>query len=166
MREAVVKVALLLALLFALGASFWLGGIVARRWGLEPVGGPDTVFVERWIRDTVLEFVSVPGGTVTVYLPVHDTVPVQVRDTVRQVDSVLVDVPIEERIFTGENFRATVRGFRPELADIWIRQKETTITVPYRRRWSLTVGPQAGFGITPEGWQPYAGVGATFGYSF
>jgi len=61
---------------------------------------------------------------------------------------------------------ATVRGFQPELVDIWIRQKETTIRVPYRKHWSLTVGPQIGYGLTPKGAQPYAGAGITFGYSF
>ena len=166
MSETASKATLYLGLLLLLGASFCAGLGFGQAWGERPSGGPDTVLVERWIRDTVREVVSVPGGTVPVYLRVHDTLRIHSRDTVRQVDSVLVEVPIEERTFTGENFRATVRGFRPELADIWIRQKETTITVPYRKRWGLTAGPQAGVGITPGGWQPYAGVGVTFGYSF
>ena len=45
-------------------------------------------------------------------------------------------------------------------------QDEKYITVPYYKRWSLTLGPQAGVGITPKGVQPYAGFGLTFGYSF
>lgn len=166
MNEALSKATLYLGLVFVLAAVFFAGWGFGQMGAERPSGGPDTVLVERWIRDTVREVVSVPGGSVPVLLPVHDTLLVHTRDTVRQVDSVLVEVPIEERTFTGDNYRATVRGFRPELTDIWIRQKETTITVPYRKRWSLTAGPQAGVGITPGGWQPYAGVGVTFGYSF
>ena len=78
----------------------------------------------------------------------------------------LVDVPISEKHYVSENYRATVRGYRADLVDIWIKQRETIVTVPYRKHWTWTIGPQAGFGITPEGWRPYAGVGATFGYSF
>ena len=89
-----------------------------------------------------------------------------VHDTTAVHDSVLVEVPITEKRYEAENYRATVRGFQPELVDIWIRQKETTIRVPYRKRWSFTVGPQMGIGYTPAGVQPYAGAGVTFGYSF
>ena len=95
---------------------------------------------------------------------VHDTT--FVHDTTAVHDSVLVEVPITEKRYEAENYRATVRGFRPELVDIWGRETSTTIRVPYRKRWNLTVGPQMGIGYTPAGVQPYAGAGVTFGYSF
>ena len=81
-------------------------------------------------------------------------------------DSVLVEVPITEKRYEAENYRATVRGFQPELVDIWVRETSTTIRVPYRKRWGFTAGPQVGIGYTPAGVQPYAGAGVTFGYSF
>ena len=77
-----------------------------------------------------------------------------------------MELGISEKVYEGENYRATIRGYQAELADIWIKRRETTITVPYRKHWSLTLGPQGGVGITPKGIQPYAGFGATFGYSF
>lgn len=162
-------IALLIAVLLAVGASFWLGGEFVRRRSKSPAERPDTVYIEKWIRDSIPPKPdSVRVETKYVYLPVavHDSVPYPVHDTTAIHDSVLVEVPIYEKTYTGENYKATVRGFNPELVDIWIKQKETIITVPYRKRWSFTVGPQAGYGFTPEGWQPYAGVGATFGYSF
>ena len=35
-----------------------------------------------------------------------------------------------------------------------------------RKRWGFGVGVQGGYGFTPKGWQPYVGVGVSFGYSF
>lgn len=157
--------AFIIALIFAVGLSFWLGGHIVHKRYESALNRPDTVVVTKWVRDTVYE----PRDSIiyqwkTAYLPVHDTTEVHDTTTVR--DSVLVDVPITEKHYASTNYRATIRGFNAELVDIWINQKETIINVPYRKRWSLTVGPQAGFGITPEGWQPYAGAGFTFGYSF
>lgn len=151
----------------ALVASWLFGWMIGRLGAEKPAGGPDTLVVERWVHDTVELVVERPGGKVPVYLPVHDTVKAP-GDTVRirEVDSVLVEVPIVERVFAGDSYRATVRGFRPELVDIWVKERETTVTVPYRKRWSFTAGPQVGVGYTPQGWQPYAGAGVTFGYNF
>ena len=157
-------IALVIAAIVAVAASFWAGGEFVRRKGLVPAERPDTVFIERWVRDTIREAGSVVVETRLVYLQVHDTTAI--HDTTTITDSVLVEVPITEKVYIGENYRASVRGFQPELVDIWIKQKETTITVPYRKRWSFTAGPQVGVGITPQGWQPYAGLGVTFGYSF
>lgn len=127
--------------------------------------GADTVYVEKWVHDTVLEpYEVVKVETKIVPLPVHDTT--EVSDTVNVRDSVLVEVPITEKSYASSNYHLTIRGFQPELVDIWIRQQEKIITVPYQKRWTFTVGPQVGVGITPKGWQPYAGAGITFGYSF
>ena len=158
-------IALIVAVLLAVAGFFILGWDCARRRYDKPSERPDTVLVEKWVRDTVYQ----PKDSIivrwkTAYLPVHDTT--EVHDTTTIPDSVLVDVPITEKHYASENYRATVRGFNPELVDIWVKQKETTITIPYRKRWNITAGPQVGFGITPQGWQPYAGAGITFGYSF
>ena len=154
----------MVALVLAVGASFCLGWVISRNRHERPPEKPDTTYIERWVHDTVTEYVSKPGKPIYVYLPVHDTT--QVHDTTTLVDSVLVEVPIEERTYTGENYRAVVTGFQPELKDIWVKEKEVIVKVPYRRKWDLIIGPQAGVGITPKGWQPYAGIGVTFGYSF
>lgn len=165
MKEALIRIAALLLVLGALSASFWAGREMAHREGLRPAGGPDTVTITKWIHDSIPYPVdSIIYRIKLVYLPVHDTTAVHDTTTVR--DSVLVEVPIEERTYEGDSYRATVRGFQPELTDIWIKQTERNIVLPYRKRWGVTVGPQAGVGITPEGWRPYAGVGVTFGYNF
>lgn len=164
MKTALQLAAILAAFGLALAVSFWAGRTVGRREA--PAGKPDTVTVEKWLPAPVPEPDSTQLRPKVVYLPlaVHDTLTV--HDTTAVHDSVLVEVPITEKRYIGDDYRATVRGFQPELVDIWIRHKETTIRVPYRKHWSLTVGPQVGYGFTPEGWQPYAGAGLTFGYSF
>ena len=158
-------IALILGLAAVIAASFCLGYRFGRRGNYGPAGGPDTVTVTKWIHDTIPEVKdSIIYRTKVVALPVHDTT----FTTTEMIshDTVLVEVPIVDKTYEGENYRATVRGFQPELVDIWVKQKETTITVPYRKRWSLTAGPQLGIGYTPLGVQPYIGAGVTFGYSF
>lgn len=156
---------LALAFILAVFASFLLGSSLTRKRYESALNRPDTVTITKWVRDTVYQ----PKDSFivkwqTAYLPVHDTT--YLRDTLQVGDSVLVDVPISEKVYEGENYRATIRGYQAELADIWIKRRETIVTVPYRKHWSLTLGPQGGIGITPKGVQPYAGFGATFGYSF
>lgn len=155
---------LVLAALLAVAVSFLFGGYVGRKSAESVPGKPDTLYVEHWVHDTIKEYVSKPVEVRYVYLPVHDTTAVHDTTTIR--DSVLVEVPIEERTYTGDNYRATVRGYQPELTDIWVKQTEKYITIPYHKRWNFTAGPQVGVGFTPKGLQPYAGAGITFGYTF
>ena len=159
-------IAIVAAFVLAVVASFLIGGEYVHR---RDFSDADTIYVEKWIRDSIPPKPdSVRVETKIVYLPkvVRDSIPYAVHDTSIVHDSVLVEVPITEKTYMGENYKAIVRGFEPELVDIWVKQRETTITVPYRKRWSFTAGPQVGVGYTPQGWQPYAGAGVTFGYSF
>ena len=156
---------LILALILAVGGFFLLGWECARSRYESALNRADTVFVDKWLRDTIyMQKDSVIIRHHVAYLPVHDTTTI--RDTLHTVDSVLVDVPISEKNYASENYRATIRGYQAELVDIWVRQRETIVKVPYRKLWSVTLGPQVGYGFTPQGWQPYAGAGVTFGYSF
>lgn len=164
------RLLLVLAVLFAVSASYWLGREFGRREGEAIPGGRDTVRIVEWKRDTVKEEVSRPAGSVQAWLPVAMQEPEEpaAPDTVilRERDTVLVEVPIEEKEVAGENYRAVLRGFQPELVDIWVKRETDIVRVPVRKRWSFTVGPQIGIGYTPAGVQPYAGAGITFGYSF
>lgn len=114
----------------------------------------DTTFVEKW-RDRVrTEYVPLPA----------------VHDTVDRVDSVLVEVPIERVVVSGDHYTATLEGFRPRLVDMELNIPETiitnTTTVTTRKRWSFCAGPQLGVGYGVGGFTPYVGVGVSFGYCF
>lgn len=160
------SILLAIAFLFAVVASFWLGSSLTRKRYESALNRPDTVIVEKWVRDTAKNTGSRLVATIPIFLPLFVPDPTEVHDTTTVRDSVLVEVPITEKSYVGENYRATIRGFQAELTDIWVKQKEVTITIPYRKHWSITLGPQLGVGFTPKGFQPYAGVGVTFGYSF
>ena len=162
------------------------GGYFTRKmlFPAGPVVFPtDTVW--RWHEDTAKLASSKPAGSVIAVLPtVHpqggktpangDLIadsatflqngPVDTLQSAVLPDSVAVEVPIEQRTYEGEYYRAVVQGFRPELVSIDIRLPE--VAAPRRKRWAVTIGPQVGYGFTPAGWQPYAGVGITAGFTF
>ena len=158
----------------------WMGrGSWDRRHSLPPQ--IDTV----WRHDTVRLVDTKPAGTVTAKLPAarpevardanllanNDTTAAvdHFRDSTQKVqprDSVVVEVPIEQRTYEGENYRAVVRGWQPELVSIDIKFPEIAAPQSKRKWWSVTIGPQLGYGFTPAGWQPYAGIGFTAGITF
>ena len=92
------------------------------------------------------------------------------RDTITMRDTILVELPIEEKEYQGKDYRAVVGGYNPYLKSIEVypetRYINTTETITKRKRWGVTLGVQGGYGYTPKGWQPYAGLGITFGYTF
>jgi hypothetical protein len=95
-------------------------------------------------------------------------VPIVRCDTIR--DTMWVDLPIEEREYKSEEYRAIVGGYQPYLKSIEVypltKFVNSTETITKRKRWGVSIGVQGGYGITPVGMQPYAGVGVTFGYNF
>lgn len=160
------SIILAIVAVLAVVASFWSGYDIARKRYQSLQERPDTIYKIKWVPAPVPDPEVTPVLPKLVYLPVREPVPYAVHDTLYKTDSVLVEVPIVEKQYIGDDYRATIRGFQPELVNIWIRGQEKIVKVPYQKHWSFTVGPQIGFGFTPQGWQPYAGGGVTFGYSF
>ncbi len=127
---------------------------------------PGTTLVERvdtlTVHDTIVRETPV---FVDRYLLRTDTVKLAVHDTTLRVDSVLVDVPIERRIYQEDSlYRAVVSGYRPSLDSLMVYRTTTEITkfvpVPQRKRWGI--GVQAGYGFSRQGISPYVGVGVSY----
>ena len=81
----------------------------------------------------------------------------------KQNDSVEVELPIEQKVYSDSLYRAWVSGFDARLDSIYIYQPTRYITIKtteQQSQWSW--GVQAGLGITPKGLQPYIGLGTTF----
>lgn len=158
-------IAILAGVVFILAVVgvFFLGRATKTLEPLEREVERDTVIVRDTVRERYPEPV-VEYRTRNVYLPV----PVIERDTIR--DTVLVELPITEREYKGEEYYAIVEGYDPKLKyfEVYPRTAyiNTTETIAKRKRWGVTLGVQGGYGFTPKGWQPYAGVGVTFGYTF
>lgn len=144
----------------------------------QPAIVRDTVKTVEYIHDTIRLAASEAVGTEQATLPLVAVVPQPPSPVDSSVvapehppaapDSATVEIPIERRTYEGENYRAVVEGYNPKLVDIWIAAPTTTITEvrTKTKHWSVTIGPQVGYGFTPKGWQPYAGIGVTFGYTF
>ncbi len=144
-----------------IGAFFF--GRATTRTDIVRVVECDTIVV----RDTIREYYPQEVERVVVRTE-RVEVPIVVRDTIREV--VEIELPIEEREYKSEEYYAVIGGYNPYLKSIEVypttRYITTTEIITKRKRWGVSLGIQGGYGITPNGWQPYAGVGVTFGYSF
>ena len=119
------------------------------------------------VRDTIREYY--PQEVVrTIVRTERIEVPIMRYDTIRE--AVEVEIPIEAKEYKSEEYYAIVEGYNPRLKSIEVYPKtmyvNTTETIKDRKRWGVSVGVQGGYGFTPKGWQPYAGVGVSFGYNF
>lgn len=79
-------------------------------------------------------------------------------------DSVSVEIPITQKIYETDRYRAVVSGYKPSLDDIYIYQPTQIVQVKSKpKRWG--VGIQVGYGVTlkqtPQ-FSPYVGVGVSY----
>ena len=58
---------------------------------------------------------------------VKDSLLVQVHDTIRINDTIFVVLPIENKIYKGEDYLAEISGYKPNLERIEVYPKTTTI---------------------------------------
>ena len=120
-------------------------------------------------RDTIIDTIKVVRPVVrdSVVLRYDRVVLPIVRDSVMVRDSVIVDsvkvhLPITQKCYRDSTYTAWVSGYHPRLDSIHIYRP--TITITTTKQPKFTYGIQAGYGITPKGFQPYLGVG--IGYTF
>lgn len=142
-------------------ASFLLGRQAGRKGANLPVQvKTDTLIV----RDTIREKYPVYS---TKYVTRMELV--EVRDTIRQRDTLYQAVEIERRTYQGDDYRAVVEGWRPELAEIQVYPKtvylQTEISQPpdTRRKTRLGVGLGVGPGVYWNGSAIQPGIGVTAG---
>ena len=101
------------------------------------------------------------------YSYVHDTV--RTYFTTIERDTVLIDVPIERKVYEEDSlYRAVISGWHASLDSLTIFPTETTITIREKippKKWSIgaTIGPSVL--ATPSG-RVHAGLGATIGVSY
>jgi len=156
---------LLLLLLVLVAASFLYGRSLGRKEVFQATIERDTLV----IRDTVRDTLPVPVDRWRTLVRI-DTCYLHRIDTVTTCDTIRVEVPIERVEYRTDRYYAIVEGWQPRLAYIETYGAQTIITERQRvessKRWGITLGVQAGYGITPSGMQPYVGLGATFGWRF
>lgn len=123
------------------------------RWGARvstPVA--DTVRIRDTIRD------SIPYPVIeTVVQEIPELFPVYITldgDTIHE--SVYIPVPITQKEYQTENYRAWVSGYKPSLDSVWVYPEKIIIREKPRR---YGIGVIAGYGIGRNGLSPYVGVG-------
>lgn len=112
----------------------------------------DTVRIHDTIRD------SIPYPVIeTVVQEVPELFPVYITlagDTIQE--PVYIPVPIMQKEYQAENYRAWVSGYKPSLDSVWV-YPEKIIIREKPRKWGI--GVIAGYGIGRNGLSPYVGVG-------
>ena len=126
----------------------------------------DTIFkVIKVDRPIVRESTIVRDEVVRLPIVASDTICVS--DTIK--DSVFVEVPIEQKVYSDSNYTAWVSGYHPRLDSISITQKEISfhkLVNNSKGSKRLYLGIQVGYGITPRGMQPYLGIGVSYKFGF
>ena len=93
----------------------------------------------------------------TVVQEVPELFPVYITlagDTIQE--PVYIPVPIMQKEYQAENYRAWVSGYKPSLDSVWV-YPEKIIIRETPRKWGI--GVIAGYGIGRYGLSPYVGVG-------
>lgn len=93
----------------------------------------------------------------TVVQEIPELFPVYITldgDTIQE--PVYVPVPITQKEYQTENYRAWVSGYKPSLDSVWV-YPEKIIIRETPRKWGI--GVIAGYGIGRDGLSPYVGVG-------
>ena len=83
------------------------------------------------------------------------------------IDSVKVEIPITQKVYSDSNYTAWVSGFHPQLDSIKLVNRlvnNSSYSFKSVKSQRLVFGLSAGYGITPKGFQPYLGVGFTFSF--
>lgn len=79
-------------------------------------------------------------------------------------DTVAVEIPITQREYEGEEYHAWVSGYEPKLDSLLVFPRHDVVTIreppDKSKRWS--VGVFAGYGVTPHGLQPCAGISINY----
>ncbi len=155
----------LLGLLLIAGVGFVLGLGFGRRTARV---GPESTIIHDTVSCTLYDTIVFERP---VYRVSYVTDTVATYFTTIEHDTVLVDVPIERRVYAEDSlYYASVSGWKPSLDTLIIWPKETTITIHERdfvkpRNWSfgITAGPSAL--VAPSG-RVYGGLGATVGITY
>ena len=126
----------------------------------KPTKTTDTITLIDTIREPIYKD-SLLVRYVTRRLRVRDTITL--HDSVHSIcrDSVYVDVPITQKSYVGNDYKAWVSGYEPNLDSISIAHKVVTNTITKKdnRRWGL--GIQMGVGYNGK-IAPYVGVGLQY----
>lgn len=170
MKKALVTIAVVAVLMVLSGALGWY----AAYHNMETSVHSDTVRTE--VIDTIPYFKPVPKDSVVVryvtkVLPVSSRDSSEARDTEMVAiasqhtghgDSVAVEIPITQKKYETEAYRAYVSGYEPSLDSIFVYQKTVTervVVTQQAKQQRIGVGVVGGFGYGVTSRKPDVFVG-------
>ncbi len=168
-------------LLIGLVCGVMIGAIIAGKWckreGRVTVRDTVTV-VDTCIYKEPVAKDSVQTRTITRYLPVvrHDTVmlghyargngeavpPLLLSD---ERDSAAVEIPITQKRYEGDDYRAYVSGYEVRLDSIFVFRRTTKIRERESKppdKWHMGITGGFGYGFKQKRLEPFVGVGITY----
>ena len=157
-RKALVIIAVI-----ALSLAFLVGSVIGYKLhGLtyaEPEYKRDTVRIVRTIKPKPIVKDSTIIKYVARYFQVKGDTEIR-YDTLRQTDSVQVQIPITQKRYEGDDYKAWVSGYEPKLDSIHINTYTDIVTVREKApRWNIGVHAGVGYGITSKKIEPFIGIG-------
>ena len=190
-NDKTLRVILLGLLIFLVGlmvsfvAGYWVGQKVER---IDIMQHADTTYAIAYdsipyyypvpkdsnvIRYITRKLAGKPQGTISEGKPLStlaDTIPAgKPLGTLTQstVDSASVIIPITQKVYEADNYRAYVSGYEPNLDSIFVREKTVreTVTIPVKQkqsRFGFGIGVGAGYGIITR--KPDIFVGGVVSY--
>lgn len=117
------------------------------------------------ISDTLVIF-----DTLRIIQPKPYYVEVVRTDTLIHKDTLKIPIPIEQKTYQTDDYKAVIEGYKPSLIRMDLYKKETfirdTITIKNSivrtksARWAVSIG--AGIGYGTKGIEPYIGINAGY----
>ena len=154
-----------LGILCIIAVSYFVGFRIGRK---TAGNGPEPPVIERV--DTIIQIDTiVREKPVFVTSYVYDTIRTYFT-TVRH-DTVLVDVPIERKVYQEDSlYRAVVSGWHPSLDSLIVWPTTTTITIREKEKipapkWSLGVTAGPSVLVAPDK-KMHGGIGVTAGIQY
>lgn len=157
---------LIIGVILALLLGFCMGRCGSSR--SSPNTGDSIIF-----RDTIVDTITfrqpIPVDSVilrykTVKLPKADTIFTKGEEVIK-IDSVYVEVPIQQKEYQDSAYQAWVSGFNVSLDSINVFPKTITVTQHIRqppKRWGLGIQLGAGYCNDNRKFSPYLGVGISY----
>lgn len=114
--------------------------------------------------DSIPFYYPVPRDSVVVRY-VTETLPVEVgkeeEHSQTRTDSATVKIPITQKVYEGNQYRAYVSGFNTSLDSVFVYPKTQVIRIRDEPK-RFSIGLSVGYGMTPKGVQPFVGLSATY----
>jgi len=150
----------LVGLIVSFVTGYWVGQKVER---IDIMQHTDTTYVTMF--DTIPYYYPVPKDSSVIRYVTRLLEKGIVHDTIT--DSVSVTIPITQKVYEADSYRAYVSGYEPCLDSIFVREKTVreTVTIPVKQkqsRFGFGVGIGAGYGIINK--KPDIFVGGVVSY--